>query len=62
MHKCIKAESGASLIHSKVMALQQMFALQKLETIVPALVPPSLQSVKDFSAQHDQTELIKHKQ
>lgn len=59
------AESGASLnkqllIHSKVMALKHMLALQKLETIVQPLVPSSLQSIKDFSTQCDQTELIKH--
>lgn len=59
-----RAESAASpnkqlLIHFKVMVLKHMLALQKLETIVQPLVPSSLRSITDFSAQHDQTELIK---
>lgn len=59
-----RTESGASpnkqlLIHSKVMALERMLALQKLETIVEPLVPSSLWSIEDFSAQRDQTGLIK---
>lgn len=50
------------LIHSKVMALNHVLALQKLETVVPPLKPVTVQDVEEFSARPDQTQGIKQEQ
>lgn len=47
------------LIHSEVMALNHVLALQKLETVVPPLKPVTVQDVEEFSARPDQTQVIK---
>lgn len=64
MHSNARAESAAPpnkqlSIHSKVMALNHVLALQGLETAVPPLEPVTVQHVEEFSARPDQTQVIK---